>query len=242
MENIAVDNEDKGADKTTALEDVEVMETLIIGMKIKIEGEVEVKEKGSLQTIEEEVKIIFLEGNEDNGMVMTWVTVTETIGTEIMMGKIMGTELGDGMAIEDKGIVIEDREGDGTQIPNILNKNTHSNHNTPIQIIISPLRWVISTNIRCHMSSTHSTRNRNNSIHRDHQPNCTKQQIYVSCVKIKAIMTINANLQATLWPKRKKLLIRDVHTINRTQVKENGQMGKMTTMTPMANLFSKGGS
>ena len=192
MENTAVDNEDEGVDKTAALEDVEVMETPIIGMKIKIEGEVKVKEKGSLQKIEEEVKIIVLEGDKDNGMVMTQVTVTETIGTEIMTGIIMETEVGDGMAIEDKGIVIEEGVGDGTQILNILNKNTHSNHNTLIRIIIGPLQWVVNTNIKCHMSSTYPTHNCNSSTHRDHRPNRAKQQIYVNCVKIKAIMTINA--------------------------------------------------
>ena len=55
-------------------------------------------------------------------------------------------------------------------------------------------------------------------------------------------MTINANLQVISWPEHKKLLIKDVRTITRTQIKGNGQMGKMTIMTPMASLFSKGGS
>ena len=99
VENTTVDNEGEGMDKTVALEDVAVMETLTIDMKIMLEGEVKVKVKGSLQIIEEEVKIIFLEGDEDNGMVMTQVSVKETIGTEIMMAKIMGTEVGDGMAV-----------------------------------------------------------------------------------------------------------------------------------------------
>ena len=132
-----MDNEGEDADKTAALEDRAVMETLTIDMKIKIEEEVKVKEKGSMGIIEEEVKTIFLEGDEDNGMVMTRVTVTETIGTEIMMAKIMEIEVGDGMAVEGKVIVIGDGEEDGTQIPNILNKNTHNN--TQIRITIGPL-------------------------------------------------------------------------------------------------------
>ena len=79
--------------------------------------------------IEEEVKTIFLEGDEDNGMVTTQVTVKETIGTEIMMAKVMGIEVGDGMAVEGKVKVIGDGKEDGTQILNILNKNTHKNTN-----------------------------------------------------------------------------------------------------------------
>ena len=55
-------------------------------------------------------------------------------------------------------------------------------------------------------------------------------------------MIINANLQVISWPEHKKLLIKDAHTITKTQIKGNGQMGTMTTMTPMASLFSKGGS
>ena len=168
-----MDNEGEGAEKTTALGDVAVMETLTINMKIMIKGEVKVKEKGSLWIIEEEVKKIFLEGDEDNGMVMTRVTVTETTETEIMMAKTMGTEVGDGMAVKGKVIVIGDREEDGTQIPNILNKSTHNN--TQIRIIISPLRWVVNTNIRFPMSSTQPTHNHNSITHRDHPHNRVKQ-------------------------------------------------------------------
>ena len=50
-------------------------------------------------------------------MVMTQVTMTETIGTAIMTARIMATEVGDGMVIEAKAIVIEDGEDDGIQIP-----------------------------------------------------------------------------------------------------------------------------
>ena len=174
-----MDNEGEGTDKTAALRDMAVMETLTIDMKIMIEGEVKVKEKVSLRIIEEEVKIIFLEGDEDNGMVTTRVTVKETMGTEIMMAKIMGTEVGDGMAVEGKVIVIGDGEEDGTQIPNILNKSTHNN--TLIRIIIGPLAWVVNTNIRCPMSNTQSTHNRNNITHRDHPCNHASSE-YMSAV------------------------------------------------------------
>ena len=120
-----------------ALEDGAALETLTIDMTIKIEGEVEVKEEGSSWIREEEVKTISLEADADNGMVMTRVTVTETIGIEIMTVTIMGTEVGDGMAIEGKVIVIEDGEDDGTQIPNTLNKSIHNT--IPIKIITGPL-------------------------------------------------------------------------------------------------------
>ena len=137
MGNTTVDNEGEGMDNTAALEDGAVMGTLTINMKFRIEGEVKVKEKGSMGIVEEEVKIIFLKGDEDNGMVTTRVTVKETEGTEIMMAKTIGIEVGGGMAVEGKVIVIGDWEEDGTQIPNILNKNTHNN--TQIRIIIGPL-------------------------------------------------------------------------------------------------------
>ena len=55
-------------------------------------------------------------------------------------------------------------------------------------------------------------------------------------------MTINVNLQVTLWPGHKKHLIRAAHTITKSSIKMTGQMQKMTTMTQMHNLFNNGGS
>ena len=52
-------NMDEGEAKTAVLEDWAAMGTLTIDTKIKIEGEVKVKEKESLQIIEEEVETIF---------------------------------------------------------------------------------------------------------------------------------------------------------------------------------------
>ena len=54
VENTTVDNEGEGTDKTVALEDMAVMETLTIDMKIMIKGEVEIKVKGSLWIIKED--------------------------------------------------------------------------------------------------------------------------------------------------------------------------------------------
>ena len=116
----------RGAVVIVVLEDRAVLETLIIGMIIKIEGEIEVKEEGSMRTTEEEVKTISLEVDVDNGMVTTRVTMTEIIGIEIMTVTIVEIEVGDGMVIEGKVIVIEDGEDDGIQIPNTLNRITHN--------------------------------------------------------------------------------------------------------------------
>ena len=235
-----VDNEGEGTAKTAVLKDGATLETLTIDMIIRIEGEVKVKEEGSLQITEEEVKIIFLEADADNGMVMTWVTMIEIIGIEIMMVITMGTEVGDGMAIEGKVIVTGDGEDTGTQTPNTLNKNIHNT--IPIRIITGPLPWVKSININCPISNTRTTHNRNSSIHSDHLHNCGKWPIYVSCVKIKAIMTINVNFQAISWPELRKPLIKAIHTITRTQIKGIGQTGTTIMTTPLASLFSKGGS
>ena len=240
MGNIAVDNEAEGAEMTAGLKDGAALEILTIDMTIRIEGEVEVKEEGSLQITEEEVKIIFLEADADNGTVMTEVTVTETIGIEIMMVTTMGTEVGDGIAIEGKVIVIEDGEDNGIQIPNTLNKNIHNT--IPTRIITGPLLWDANINTNCPMSNTQPTHNSNSNTHSDHPHNRGKQPIYASCVKIKVTMTINANLQVISWPKHKKRLTKAVRTITRTQIKGIGQMGTMIMMTLMASLFSKGGS
>ena len=107
-------NEAEGVVVTVALKDGAALETLTINMIIKIEGEVEVKPEGSSQITEEEVKTISLKVDADNGMLMTRVTMTEIIGIETMMVIIMGTEVGDGMAIEGKVIVTEDGDDDGT--------------------------------------------------------------------------------------------------------------------------------
>ena len=141
-------------------------------MTIKIEGEVKVKEEGSSRITEEEVKIISLMVDADNGMVMTWVTVTEIIGIEIMTVIIMEIEVGDGMVIEGKVIVIEDGEDDGIQIPNTRNRITHNT--TQTKTITGPLLWDANINTNCPMSNTHPTHNRNSSIHSDHPHNRDK--------------------------------------------------------------------
>ena len=236
--NLAVANEVEGTVVTMVLEDGAALEIPIIAMTIKIKGEVKVKEEGSLQITEEEVKIISLMVDADNRMVMTWVTMTEIIGIEIMTVIIMEIEVGDGMVIEGKVIVIEDGEDNGIQVPNTHNRITHNT--TQTKTITSPLLWDANINTNCPMSNTHPTHNSNSSIHSDHPHNRDKQLTYVSCVRTKATMTISANLQVILWPKHKRPLTKAVCIITKTPLKGNGRTGTM--MTPMPNLFSKGGS
>ena len=123
------------------------------------------------------------------------------------------------------------------------NRDIHNNPTTQIPIITACPQWAININTRCLMNNTLLTLNHNsNTHHNDHQHNCVKLQIYVNCVKIKAIMIISASSQATSWPIHKKPLTKVVHITTKIQIKVTGQMGKMITMTPMVNLFSKGGS
>ena len=86
---------------------MEMEESLITGMIIKIEEPVAVKDNGTFNIIEGEGKIIHFEGVKDNGMEMTLITVTETTGIEIPMVKVILTGVEDGIIIIDvKDIVI----------------------------------------------------------------------------------------------------------------------------------------
>ena len=237
---LAMANEAEAVVVTAVLKDGAALDIRIIVMTIKIEREVEVKEEGSSQTTEEEVKIISLAVDIDNGMVMILVTATEIIGIEIMTVIITEIEVEDGRVIEGKVTVIEDGEDDGIQIPNTHHKITLNTIQT--KTIIGPCLWDANINTNCPMSNTHPTHNCNSSIHSDHLHNHDKRLIYVSCVRTKATMTINANLQGILWLEHKRLLTKAVHTITKIPIKGNGRMGTMIMMTPMVNLFSKGGS
>ena len=109
------------------------------------------------------------------------------------------------------------------------------------RIIIAHHPWDISTDTQSHMSNTHIPSN-NNTHRKCCQPHHDKLQISVNCVKVKAIMIINANLQAILWPAHKKPLIKVNHITTKIQIKGSGQMATLITMTLMGNLFSSRGS
>ena len=221
---------------------IQMEETPITDMIIKIREEAVVTQKEIFMIIEEEVKIICLDGNDNNGMVTTPPTMIGIIGIGMLMAKIIPTEAKDGKVIEARDIVNEGEGENGTLISNTRNQVTHNNPTTLIQITTTCHQWAINTNTRSHMNNTLPTLHNSNTHHKDHQRNRDKLQTYANCAKIKAIMIINTSLQAILWPTHKKLLIEVAHITTRILIKETGQQGKMIITTPMDNLFSNGGS
>ena len=223
---------------TAATEDAGDMAIQIIDMKIKIEGEVEVKVEGSITRIGDMVKRIFQGEDAGHGSIMIQIIVTETIGIDRARANII--VMGDGTVTGDKTTVTEAEVDDGTNMSNTPHRNTP--RITRRLIITGPHQWGVNTNTKCRMSNTHPTHNKRNNIPNGHLHNHGKLQIYVSYVKTKATMIINASLQAILWPGHKRRLIKAAHTIIKNLLKGNGQMGRMIMMTPMASLFSSRGS
>ena len=203
-----------------------------------------VKDSGNFNIIEGEGKKTRLEVDKGNGMEMTLITMTETTGIETPTVKVILAGVEDGIIIiEVKDIVIGAEGEDGIPISNITIQGINNNPNLQTQIIIVHHLWGISTDTQSHMSNTHTLNNNNNNINpKCHQLHLNKPQIFVSCVIIKDIMIINANLQAILWPAHKKPLIKADHTATKTRMAGNGHMAIMMTMTLMGNLFSSGGS
>ena len=123
--------------------------------------------------------------------------------------KVALIEEGDGTVIEAKGMVIGEGEGVGTKTPNISSRDIPNNPNTQTPTIIICLQWGTNININCPMINKQITLNSNKPTpHQDRLHNHAKLQIYVNYVRIKAIMITNANLQVTLWPVHKRLLVR----------------------------------
>ena len=235
-QNIMGDNADEDVDVIEVPMAVEMEETLITGMIIKIEVPDAVKDTGNFNIIKGEGKKTCLEVNKGNGM--------ETTGIETLMVKVILAGVEDGIIIiEVKDIVIGAEGEDGIPISNITIQGINNNPNLQTQIIIVHHLWGISTDTQSHMSNTHTLNNNNNNINpKSHQLHLNKPQIFVSYVIIKDIMIINANLQAILWPAHKKPLIKADHTATKIRIMGNGRMAIMMTMTLMGNLFSSGGS
>ena len=126
-------------------------------------------------------------------------------------------------------------------VSNITIQGISRNPNFRIQIIIVHHRWDINTDTQSHMANTHIPSNNNNINHKG-QLHLKKLRIFVSCVIVKAIMTINVNLQVILWPAHKKPLNKADHTATKTLITGTGHRMKMITMTLVGNLFSSGGS
>ena len=234
------DNADEDADVIEIPVAMETEEILITGMIIKTGQSAKVKDNGIFNTIEGEGKKI--QGVEDNGMETTQITVIEITGIEIPMVKVIQTGVEDGIIIiEVKDIVIVEDEEDGIPVNNITIPGIHNNPNSQTKLTIVHHPWDINTGIQSHMTNMH-TPNNNNTNRKDPQHHLNKLQIFVSCVIVKAITTINVNLQVILWPAHKKPLIKADHTAIKTLITGIGHMAIMITMTLMGNLFSNGGS
>ena len=214
---------------------------LITGTINKIEGLAVVKHNGTSSIIEGMDKITHFEGNEDSGMEMTLITVTEKTGIEIPMVKVILIGAEDGIIIEVRDIVIGEEGEDGIPISNIMIQGINNKPNFQTRIIIIHNLWDINTDTQSHMSNTH-TPNNNNISPKCHQLHLNKLQIFVNCVIVKAITIINANLQVISWPAHKKPSIKADHTATKTLITGTGHMATMITMTLMGNLFSNGGS
>ena len=222
---------------------IEMEATLITGMIIRIGEPATVKDNGNFIIIEGMDKITHIKVDEDSGMEMTHITVTETIGIEILTVKVMLTGVEDGIIItEVKDIVIAEDGEDEIPISNITIQGINRNPNFQIQIIIVHHRWDTNTDIQPHIPNTHTPNNNNNINHKCRQLHLNKLQIFVSCVIVKAITTINVNLQVISWPTHKKPLIKADHRTTKTLIIGNGHKATMITMTLMGNLFSSGGS
>ena len=145
---------------TAVIEDAGVMGTQIIDIKIKIEGEVEVKVEGSIMKIEDEVKKTFQGEDVGHGIIMIPTTVIGIIGIDPMKAKIIVIEVGDGTETGDKTMVTEAEVDDGTNTINIPHKNILRIIRR--LIITGPHQWDVSTNTNCRTNNTRPTHNSNN--------------------------------------------------------------------------------
>ena len=82
----------------------------------------------------------------------------------------------------------------------------------------------------------------NNTSRKCHQLHHNKRQIFVNYVRVRAIMIINANLQAILWPTHKKPSTMAAHITTKILIMGSGHMATLIIMTLMGNLFSSRGS
>ena len=212
-------------------------------MTIKNEALDAVKDNAIITTVEGVVTIIHIKDEVDNGMEMTRITVTETIGIDIPIVKAILTGVEDGVIIvEVKDIVIVEEVDDGIPISSIMIQGTNKNPNCKTQITTDHPPWDINTDTQSHMVSIHTHHNNNNNTHHKCLRLPTKPLISVNCATVKAIMITNANLQAILWHAHKKPLIKADRTVTKTLIMGNGHKVKVITMTQMGNLFSSGGS
>ena len=125
--------------------------------------------------------IIHIEDEEESGMEMTRITVTETIGIEIPIVKVILTGVEDGIIIvEVKDIVIVEEGDDGIPISSIMIQGINRNTNFKIQITTDHPPWDINTGTQPHMVSIHTRLNNNNTRHKC-QCLLNKPLIFVNC-------------------------------------------------------------
>ena len=93
-------------------------------------------------------KITPIEVDEDSGMEMARIPVTEITGIEILMVKVILTGVENGIIItEAKDTVIVEEGEDGIPTSNITIQSINRNPNFLIKIITVPHRWDINTGI-----------------------------------------------------------------------------------------------
>ena len=237
------DNTDEDADKTEVPVAVEMEGTLITGTISRIKEPAMVKDNGTFNIIEGVDKTTHFEVDKDSGMEMTLITVTETTGIEIPNVKAILTGVEDGIIIIGVKVIMIGAEGeDRILVSNTKIQGINRNPNFQTQVIIIHHLLDIKTDTQSHMSNTHIPNSNNNINLKCCQLHLNKLQIFVSYVIVKAIMIINANLQAISWPAHKRPLIKADHTATKTLIMGTGHMAAMTTMTLMGNLFSNRGS
>ena len=103
--------------------------TLKTGMIIKIEEPAVARHKGIFSITKVEVKIIHFEGDEDSGMEMTPIIVTEITGIEIPKVKVILIGAEDGIIVEVRDIVIGEEGEDGILISSIKTQGTNNRPN-----------------------------------------------------------------------------------------------------------------
>ena len=220
----------------TEVVDEEIIAIPITAMTIKNEDLDAARDNVTQITVEGMVMIIHTKDEEDSGMEMTRITMTETIGIEIMIVKVILTEVDDGIIIvEVKDTVIEGEVDDGTPISSIMTQGTNRSLNFKTQITTDHPQWDINIDTQSHMVNTHTSPSNHSTRHKC-QPPLNKPLIFVNCATVKVIMTTNANLQVILWHAHKKPLIKANHTVTKTLIMGNCHKVMVTTMTQMGNL------
>ena len=235
-------NEDVAVDETGVHGAVVKEEILKTGLIIKTKEPAVASPNETFSILKEEVRIIHIEADKISGVETIPITGTGIIEIEILIAKVILIGAEDGIITEVKGIVIVGEGEDGTQTSNIMIPGTNNTHNLKTPITIAHPQWDSNTATQSHTNNIPIPNNNNNTCHNRPQPHHARLQIFVNCVRIKAIMTINVNLQVILWPECRRPLIKAILTITKIKAKASGQTVIMIIMTLMGNLFSSGGS